>query len=264
MLRAAALRGRAVRGTGPTLEYGGYGSRTPGIVFTGAVGFVDLGHLYAVVDVTAYAYQAIHAARGAAGTRVTTAEGTATLTGTAPAGEWLELARSIAYDDALAHEIFSYDLTYAVGMHNSSFSPEDLCSNHLGTVVAARALRAGGRFPAAAEERCRELLTSLNVQNPNEARHAFEMIDDLWVDAAAGISSPGYLKRRNFSRAPWHVHRHPAGGRVPTGLLDPFAVTSTYTYRHTAGFTGADFAARTASIRQHAASRYGPCYDQPT
>ncbi len=118
------------------------GSGHPGTVYTSKAGLVDLGHLFAVADVTAYAYQQIYAIQGATGKTITTAHGTATLSQTASPANWLELARKIAYDDSIASEIqTSKGITSRLPGHlNSAFSPEDLCSNYLGTVVAASAL----------------------------------------------------------------------------------------------------------------------------
>jgi len=87
---------------------GTYDRSQPGTLYTGKAGFVDLAHLWSVAEVTAYAYQQIYAAGGKASTKVGALEGDATLRSTAPKTEWLGLARSIAYDDALAHEIAWY------------------------------------------------------------------------------------------------------------------------------------------------------------
>lgn len=255
MLASLSLRG--------STTIGGHGTDQPGIVYTGRAGFVDLGHLWEVADATAFAYQQIHAAGGASGTTVRVAEGIATLTGTAPATEWLELARSIAFDDALGHEITTYT-AMTPGGHNSSFSPEDLCSNFLGTEVAARALAAGGPFITQAEAQLRTLLASLDAQNAAETKASFARIATRWVDTTlvGTIVRDGYLRRRNFTRHPWKTG-HSSDSTTPAFVVAPISLTSTYDYSHPGGFTRVDFARQIAAIRTDAASRYGPDFDRP-
>ncbi|MGC5075478.1 DUF4056 domain-containing protein [Agrococcus sp. DT81.2] len=242
---------------------GGHSSSQPGVVYTGGAGFVDLGHLWEVADVTAFAYQQIHAGGGAVGTRVRANEGTAVLTAAAPAVEWLDLARCIAFDDAFGHEIATYTVM-SPGGHNSSFSPEDLCSNFLGALVAARALTTGGNFATTAESKVRALLTSLDAQNDVETARAFGRISRRWVDVSLvlGVGRDSYLRRRNFTRDPWKTG-HPSDVATPGFVTAPLSVTTTYDYVHKGGFSRADFAARVAAIRTDAAARYGPDFDTP-
>jgi hypothetical protein len=113
-----------------------------------------------------------------------------------------------AYDDALAHEIWTYWVK-APGGHNSSFSPEDLCSNYLGTLVAARALAAGGAFVPAVEKALRSLLVSLDAQNDAETRAAFGLISHRWVDEPVAGHDPRRLP------APAQLHPDAVEGRTP-------------------------------------------------
>src|SRR5262245_51309642 len=111
-----------------------------GIIYTGGAGFIDTAHLRYFCDNTKAAYDRIKAVNGSSGTVIITPEGAATITQTIPPNLWTKVARDISYDDALTHEISSYwimnlPLVRAVpfpGETNSSFSPEDLCSNNLG------------------------------------------------------------------------------------------------------------------------------------
>lgn len=244
-------------------------SGKPGTVYTGKAGFIDLGHLYSVLDVAAFAYQQIHAAGGKTGTTVRTANGAATLTSTAPNTQWLELARSIAYDDAYAYELDTYKHTKP-GYRNSAFSPEDLVSNYLGTVVAQRAITAGGAtgtrlsFPAQADKDTRDLLISLGAQTEAETKKAFANVGRRWVDPnrLGGRLNSEYLQRRNFTRTPW-LAGHPADGTPPSWLADQFALTTGYSYRHTSGLTNSAFGAELTLLRLDAAQRFGPSYDKP-
>ena len=242
---------------------GGHGAGQPGIVYTGKAGFVDLGHLWEVADVTAFVYQSIHAASGASGTTITCNEGRARLTSTAPAREWMELARSIAFDDSLAHEIVTYS-SFTPGGHNSAFSPEDLCSNYLGTVVAQRALDAGGTFVTEAESQLRALLTSLDAQSDAETRASFARISRRWVDVSltGTVLRDGYLRRRNFTRDPWKTG-HSSDSATPAFVVAPFSLTAGYDYEVPGSFTRTDFTAQIAAIKADAATRYGPDFGTP-
>src|SRR6185312_307743 len=149
-----------------------------------------------------------YAANGAVGATVTTPHGTATLTAAAPAAEWVELARSIAYDDSVAYEIQTFkgmglqpqNQWWAPGNLDSSLSPEDLCSNYLGTVVAGGVLKSGSglSFAASVNNDVRQLLVGLGPQSAADALRAFNLINQRWVDWSGSTSgaNPYYLKRR--------------------------------------------------------------------
>lgn len=250
-----------------TLEPTALGSHTDigGILYTGKAGFVDLGHVRDIADLTGFVYQQIHGASGARGTSITTIEGTAQLTRALAQSEWLEVARSIAFDDALAHEISSWsngrcgDIIPRPGGHNSSFSPEDLPSNFLGTLVADRALRAGGTFATEVERQISILLTSLDVQSKAETQRAFDIINGDWVDRSLTVVSNCFLRRRNFSATPKKAG-HPRDAATPAFVTAPFSVSSPlpYTYQNASGFTRADFPAKIAAIQSEAQTLYGP------
>lgn len=263
MLGSSHLRGKDTAGG----FYRGVIPGTPGTVYTGGAGFVDLGHLWQVVEVTGWVYQNIHAAQGKAGTVIRTSEGEATLTSTAPPNEWLDLARKIADDDALAHEIWTYD-SMSAGGHNSSFSPEDLVSNYLGTVVAARALVAGGTFITEATTQLKTMLASLNVQTDAETRKAFAIISKCWVDSSIGLIDDLYLRRRNFAgtlgttRDPWKVG-HPSDTTTPPWVTQPIVVSATFDFSCSRGFTKAEFDTKIKSIQARASATYKN-YDKRT
>ena len=257
---------------GDTTTMGGH-SDIGTIIYTGKAGFVDLGHTRDVADLTGLVYQQIHAAGGANGTTISTTEGEAVLTSASPPTDWLEVAGSIAFDDALAHEIFTYGLdncsdfikrTLTPGLHNSAFSPEDLCSNRLGATAAQRALVAGGTWATEVERQMTSILTSLDALPKAEADVAFGLIDGRWVDSSQGIFHKCYLKRRNFLFAPFKAG-HPRDTATPAFVTAPFRFGTTYDYTHTVGrrFTKATFAAEITSIKADARATYGPSFDSP-
>ena len=164
-----------------------------GLLYTGKAGFVDLGHTRETADITQIVHEKLTAAGGPP-TVIRTPHGIAAIR-RAPANP-AETAASIAFDDALGHEIVSWDFLLP-GMRNSSFSPEDLVSNFLGCLVGQRAITrvasSGGTFEAAATVELKSLLTSLDVQTKAETLAAFNLINNRWVHftGAASLVDPG-------------------------------------------------------------------------
>jgi uncharacterized protein DUF4056 len=242
-----------------------FGGDTTGLIYTGGAGFVDLGHLRDLIDMTKFIYDQIVAAGGKP-TSIRTTHGIAKITTAVPAGSWFQLAMDIGFDDSFGYEILTYSLTLP-GQHNSSFSPEDLPSNYMGTAAAIEAIKAGGSFDAAATARIDALIKSLDGQSVAESLKAFNRINGRWVDFK-DASSPlllRYLKRRNFTFEPWktgHSSDKPKPGWYGSGMG---STAGFYTYTHTAGRTipKADFVTETRAIRADAKKVYGPDYDKP-
>jgi Protein of unknown function (DUF4056) len=236
-----------------------------GLIYTGGAGFVDLGHARETCDITKHVLDAIAAASSFPLT-VATVHGTATVL-QRPA-DAIRVARAISYADALGHEIWTYDISEPGG-HNSAFSPEDLCSNYLGTLLAERAVAAGGGFAAAVTSELSSMLSALGAQTKAESLAAFNRINHRWVEFGSVVDpyKNDYLRRRNFTRIPWkagHQSDMPTPTWVTKGLGD---LTSFYAYEHTVQRTmkEVDFPKELARIRNDAKkpSRYGPSYDKP-
>jgi hypothetical protein len=141
-----------------------------------------------------------------------------------------------------------------------------LCSNFLGTLVAERALLAGGKFVDAAHEEAKLLLADLRGQDDANTAQAFSLITGRWVDGGIlGAASNDYLRRRNFTRTPWKAG-HPSDAATPAYVVDPVVVSLRWEYTHKAmGFSKAAMAAEVANIKGDAAkpTRYGPDFDKP-
>jgi hypothetical protein len=257
-----------------TTTHGDHSATIPRIVYTGGAGFVDFGHLWDQCDLTAWVYQNLHSAGGASGTSFSTGQGTVQITSNIPPDEWLVTARAIAYDESVAHEILTYDIGIPhvgriASQHNSSFSPEDLCSNFLGTLIAERALVVGGSFIAAAEREVARLMLDLNAQNDAETAAAFARISSRWIDLSKSPGSDlGYLRRRNFTREPWKTG-HASDAPTPVYVIAPVTLTlrydSTYKSRLStpSSFSRADMPTEIAKIKTDAKARYGNDFDKP-
>jgi hypothetical protein len=205
---------------------------TVGMVYTCAAGFVDLGHLRDMVDLTLYYHRWITIGkRRKAGVRIPASAATtplALLRGKLPAwmgkllppipdgfvelkrdvapGEEIEAARSMAYAEGVLHELDTYWVNHLKapepwddiqGMHNSAFSPEDLYSNYLGSYVGGAALALASTDPieVAVTRELDRVLATLGAQPKHNAQAALQAIAGDWFVFPLGS---GFLRRRNF------------------------------------------------------------------
>jgi outer membrane protein OmpA-like peptidoglycan-associated protein len=237
-----------------------------GLIYSGKAGFMDLGHIRDMIDITKFIFDQISAVNGRPAT-IKTAHGEAKLASKLPSAGFLGVARQIANDDGFGYEILTYWMT-GPGTHNSSFSPEDLCSNNLGTLVAERAILAGGNFNAAATNELNALIKSLDGEPSAETLKAFKLINNCWITFGGGMDvlSDSYLRRRNFAPIPWKAG-HPNDKATPAFVTAlPGTASGLYQYTHTFARTisDADFPKEVAAIRKDASDpkKYGPKFDQ--
>lgn len=240
-------------------------SEALGIVYTGRAGFIDLGHLRETCDITEFVWTRLQGSGGAPSV-IPTVQGEATIIKPVPRNRWLSVAQAIANDDAIGHEIATYNMHFPGG-HNSAFSPEDLCSNFIGTVVARLAIGEGGIFSNKVDTKLAMLLKKLLAQPLAETEKAFNKVKNKWVNFVDSQSflQDDYLRRRNFTRRPFKVG-HPSDAKTPDWVLASFGDAETfYSYKHTLGKTipKTSFVAEIQQIRTDAKARYGNNFDQP-
>ena len=241
-------------------------TETLGLIYTGRAGFVDLGHLRETCDVTEFAWTRLQGAGGAVGTVIPTLEGEAKITKLVPRTRFVGVAQAIANDSALGHEIFTFD-ELTPGGRNSSFSPEDLCSNFLGTLVARMAISTGGTFSRKVDVALAKVLKDLKAQTPAESQNAFDKIKSKWVNFVSNSSvlDNAYLRRRNFSRRPFKAG-HSSDAATPSWVMTSLTDAETfYEYKHTAGkvIPKSDFASEITRIRTAAKALFGNDFDKP-
>ena len=186
-----------------------------GQIYCCRAGFVDLGHLRDHIDLTYYYYwNLVKGGANRAGGEIRpygigqgrSSPGEVSIKQQIPAADIIDAARSMAFSQSVYYEIATY-YDDGWGHHQSSFSPEDLVSNMLGTYVAGKALRAtSDLFDTAATRELSQLMTLLVARPPSDARAAFEVIQRAhWVtslDDRTDLSDTKYLKRRNFNYKP--------------------------------------------------------------
>jgi Protein of unknown function (DUF4056) len=234
-----------------------------GILYTGRAGFVDLGHLRETCDITKSVFDQLISTAGVPSI-VSSKNGTATIKNCT--SDLLTLAQAITYDEAKGHELVSF-WQMSVGGHNSSFSPEDLCSNFLGTVVARRAIIKGGNFNSTVTAEIDKLLTDLDVQTVAESLNSFNRIKNRWVNYtdSGSFKDIRYLKRRNFSFIPWQTG-HKADKAIPlfiTGFLPDLSTVYDFSYSE-GGVTvnKKDWGKEIARIKTEARRVYGSRFDK--
>ena len=246
----------------------GAASELSGLLYCGKGGFFDLGHARDMMDLTKFLHEQL--TLGPPPQIIRTVLGIVSIR--RPVADALETAAAIAFQDALGHEITSWDVL-APGGRNSSFSPEDLPSNFLGTLVARRAIArmtaSGATFSAAATAELSAMLTSLDVQSKVESEAAFNLINHKWVDFVGALSLAGnnYLLRRNFTRAPFQAG-HSSDAPPPAFVTAPFSATALadFDYFHLEGgnvLAGPDFPAATTRVRREAKAAFGADFDKP-
>ncbi len=186
------------------------GVEISGLLYTCSLGFVDLGHTRETTDYTWFYFNWIRRkGKDKAGDTFSLLldfGGTVTIKKDIPIKDHIRVARSIAYDQATFHEIWTYWVAQ-LGAHTSSFSPEDLVSNLVGTYIAERAIKAlgagnfGGDFDKAATAELILLLMRVQALPKNKVLEAFDQVKGRWF-VGNFRTDHRYLRRRNFNVAP--------------------------------------------------------------
>lgn len=209
---------------------GVFASEKNGLVYTCRGGFVDLAHVRDYADWTVYLASEIdrHAASG--GVIALPPEGgdrylvvqplpPSRLTRATRRATVIDLARYAAFNLSIWHELATGSGWASFQMFPetaSTFSPEDLYSNAIGTRIAADILfddRADGEgeFNAAMTERLPATLAQLGAIDKDGTHAALAGVDGTWWDSSQRLPSEMLVKVRNYAYAsplrPWLVPR---------------------------------------------------------
>jgi hypothetical protein len=185
-----------------------------GIMYTCAGGFIDFGHMRDLADLTFYYFQAMRRgcrSKGDVIPRPPGIRGEVTIEDDIPANLAIDIARDAAYQESIYHEIETY-WDHSVGAHHSSFSPEDLVSNYLGTYVAKQAISGGPDFNSAMGTAIKNVMFVMGVLPRAGTQAAYDVIKPYWVRSVANRAPAlpdNYLRRRNFAVwpvRPWLVN----------------------------------------------------------
>ena len=201
----------------PGHEFGSYGlnpSDSVGQIYTAHGGFVDLGHVRDLADMTRYlASKAILGQQDRLVLDIQPEGGSRRIIFN-PYAKYpnVELAIKVgaraAYELAIWHEI----VTYFTNINYSSFSPEDNYSNLLGALVGAMATsNRGEEFNKSMDIILVNALKKLDPQPDKVAEHAIKQVEGLWykiendlTGALSGGDKGEILLRRHIVPLP-HV-----------------------------------------------------------
>jgi hypothetical protein len=266
-----------------------------GLMYTCAGGFIDFGHLRDLADLTFFYYRALARGKWRKGSVIDpppTIRGTVTVLTDVEESLGIDVARHLAYNESIYHEIETY-WNRSIGAHHSAFSPEDLVSNYMGTHVAGIALRTmkefGGDFSSRATAAIAQLMRDMGVLSRAGTESAYRVIRMLWVrgESSGVVNLPdNYLKRRNFATwplRPWLVNdvtdcagsaaSFPSGGDFDIDLLAAAQVRTSYVVPEASRGPGkinsetvgtVDFPELIKAIKSDALMHYGNDYDNPT
>lgn len=198
-----------------------------------------------------------------------------------PQTDLLETAASIAFDQSLFHEIYTYwDDSLFVNQRTSSFSPEDLMSNLLGTYAGRVAITSGQDFDQEAETALRDILIALDALPLNSTLEGLTKIKALGWTSGGFMTGNTYLQRRNFNFnpvVPWKLTGIPGANDIgiPAAIPLSFSVNihSSYnimifppygqSYIGTDIMQSKDISVYIDQVKTHARAEYGPNYDSP-
>ncbi len=191
-----------------------------GIVYTRRGGFIDMGHMRDYADWTAYLYNLILASE--TDPELTTIHmgnegGPKSLVLKLPPNltndEAIELAAKIAYDISLWHEIstwFGASYIPLLPERYSSFSPEDIYSNLMGTHLAIQALKSDLEYEQAMTILIDKMLHNLEVVSTwEDTFNAMVKVDNLWYDGDKRFPSRKITIKRfldtDAALRPWQI-----------------------------------------------------------
>lgn len=182
-----------------------------GIVYTRRGGFIDIAHLRDVADWTGYLFHLVEHSAGrdeAWAWFLGDEGGEKTLYLTVPpqldrAGR-AEMAGRIAYDLGLWHEIATWFGVSSVPFlpeRYSSFSPEDLYSNLLGSRLGVQAILSDMDFEEAMTCLLEDMLDSLEVvPHAEDTRLAMEEVEGQWWTREHALPNGRVLLRHYFDQ----------------------------------------------------------------
>ncbi|MBK9511881.1 MAG: DUF4056 domain-containing protein [Cytophagaceae bacterium] len=177
-----------------------------GIVYTKKGGFIDMGHLRDIADITAYMYVLMKSEPSPITLKLGNEGGQKVLKIDVPSNfqeqDYIHLAGKIAYDLSVWHEVSTwYGASYIplVPERYSSFSVEDAYSNLTGVQLGMRALASEKEYEIAMTENVTELLNGLEVVETLEKNYeAMNAVKDLWWSGKAKYPSRKVLIKRVY------------------------------------------------------------------
>lgn len=179
-----------------------------GIIYTHKGGFIDLGHLRDIADMTAYLFALIqnNRATGLNNFKIGREAGLKTLSVQVPERfndtDIALLAGRVAYDLATWHEISTWygasSLPF-VAERYSSFSVEDAYSNLLGVHLAIQSILSDKPYETEMTLNIQRALLYLGaLPTLEDTRNAMLQVKDIWWSGQAKFPNKNLLKKRQY------------------------------------------------------------------
>jgi hypothetical protein len=189
-------------------QYLGNKTENNGIIYTHQGGFIDLGHLRDIADLTAYFYVLFQNEKktGIVNRKVGREGGLKTIDVIIPKNfndtDIAHLAGKVAYDLSTWHEISTWygaSSVPFVAERYSSFSVEDAYSNLLGVYLSINSLLAKGDYEQEMTNNINAALKRLQaVATIDDTKNAMLAVKDLWWNSKAKFPSKNLLKYRQY------------------------------------------------------------------
>lgn len=189
-------------------HYLGNKAENNGIIYTQQGGFIDLGHLRDIADLTAYFYVLFQDNKqsGFVNRKLGREGGLKTINVTIPKTfndtDIAHLAGKVAYDLSTWHEIstwFGASSVPFVAERYSSFSVEDAYSNLLGVYLSINALLAKGNFEQEMTNNINAALKRLQaVPTIEDTKDAMLQVKGIWWNGKAKFPNRNLLIYRQY------------------------------------------------------------------
>jgi hypothetical protein len=173
-----------------------------------------------------------------------------------PEEEFLAVAASISWDDALSYEAWSASpqayFWQLPGTWNSAFSPEDLVSDIVGADLAQDYLEKSGgnmtRFPAAMTLALTRTFKEAGAVSKQDAEKVWDdFVQDKWAKPPKDpLGFTVELLKRNLDGRPWNIRTDtvkcvPNAGVPPTWFAPPRSKREYYHVQQRKGLLGMTF-----------------------
>lgn len=179
-----------------------------GIIYTKNGGFIDIGHLRDIADLTAYLYALIldNKQNGLINFKLGREGGLKTISVNIPSDynekDLANLAGKIAYDISIWHELstwFGVSSVPLIAERYSSFSVEDAYSNLLGVHLAIDALLSDEAYEEKMSKNINQALDNLNAETSTDATKAAMLtVKDIWWSSKAKFPTKKLLMLRQY------------------------------------------------------------------
>lgn len=229
-------------------KFMGVKTENNGIIYTHRGGFIDIGHLRDIADVTRYLFNLIRENKqnGIKNFKLGREGGLKMLNVQIPEdfsdSDMANLAGKIAYDVSVWHEIATwYGVSYLpfIPERYSSFSFEDAYSNLLGVRLSIDAILSGEDFDSRMTHNISQALTDLHaVETIDETKAAMDAVNGIWWTDKVKYPNRNLLIEREYnildSVIPWvlpeDIAEQPVTLDVPKETSFGEKITDFYTF----------------------------------